>query len=96
MKFVCLLLAVSGCVTTPKIPTHRTSKELSPPSCQKTIVIDAVAEPWLAKDDAAFHRASRRCQSLYPRSPCLYRFDRVAPGTYHARCGAALPKGVTQ
>lgn len=55
--------------------------------CPTTIVQVPSRLEWNDVDVAHLKIATRRCSSLYRKSPCLIRFRKVESLTYQATCG---------
>lgn len=95
---------ISGCTTTSKeLPPCEPGKvyiQPVPPVCKpKSKPVLNCAEPirlgtpYTTLDEANFRVAIPRCAELFPRSPCMKVFHKVADYTYRVTCGAENPTG---
>lgn len=55
--------------------------------CKNTVVINHTNDPWSTDDNAAYLRANAHCADLYPKSPCLAKFEKRKIRSYWATCG---------
>lgn len=55
--------------------------------CPVTTIINHT-KSWTKDDQRVLNRAKDRCGVVYPGSPCLKRFDKLAENRYTALCGA--------
>jgi hypothetical protein len=56
-------------------------------ACPQTTVINRSKEPIVDFDMSTMRNAQKRCVAHFPDSPCLLRFYKLAPRSYHATCG---------
>ena len=69
-------------------PPHGT--KLIKRACESPTIVTYTLEDWSDTDQRAYDTAQRRCQELYPRSPCVRKFIRYAQTRYGVICGASL------
>lgn len=103
--FIVSLVLISNlwnCKTTEELPVCDPNKEyiqIDPPACKKMTkpIINCpktkrLGLPYTNLDEANYRLAIPRCAELFPVSPCLKVFSKMAEHTYRAICGA--PDGI--
>lgn len=106
MLIIPLIISISffiaGCTTTlPPCDPNKVYIQVDPPVCERVQKPTALScpepvrlgLPYTTLDEANFRIAIPRCGELYPASPCLKVFNKVAPYTYRATCGSPDGRG---
>lgn len=101
-----LIANLWNCKTTEELPLCDPNKayiQVEPPVCKRVSkpVINCpetkrLGLPYSNLDEANYRLAIPRCAQLFPVSPCLKVFSKIADNTYRAICGASNSVGSEQ
>ena len=58
-------------------------------SCPEVSIVDRSGKGINQRDLNSVRFNKKRCVKIYPKSPCLVRFEKLAEQTYRAYCGKA-------